>query len=516
MKPTVRVSIGGFAFNLEEDAYDVLNDYLQSLKRHFQGNPEADEIISDIEQRMSELLQIRMSKHEGAVSIDDALEIVKIMGNPKDFGDNVSDESQSKDEGDGTFNDPLKKKRLFRDIDNKVFGGVCSGLAHYFKIDMALVRLLFVGLFFLSFMPSFYIGYGVRNYSFIVIGVYIVLWIIMPAAKTFSQKLLMTGADPSIENIEEKPLKSIRKYRGSGVSSFFGVVLNVIVGIIIIFTIIFLIAVIVFLVWLHYDTDVLDFTNYLILLGLNTFSLKFAAWMICVLPLFGFLCLMLKILRRSSFTALTLASFILGFVIWLGSAFYLGNKIVKFVYTSQIQSNSLEEVRLNTKSNNLYVKLSDEYKHADTQPNVPILLYKGDNLKERRLCVLPNIFIVEDSTLTDYNVEIYKKNYGGNSASAKMKVEKMKLDYTISDSLLVLSPNWYDNENPWDLGTFELTVKTPKGKSVELAMPLQEHYDCMSFNFRNDWPTYYRFQSYGPISINISKKRDSSYIIDSE
>lgn len=82
MKPTVRVSIGGLAFNLEEDAFHVLDSYLKSLRRHFSENPEADEIIADIESRLSELLQMRINGNDGVVSITDAQEITKIMGNP--------------------------------------------------------------------------------------------------------------------------------------------------------------------------------------------------------------------------------------------------------------------------------------------------------------------------------------------------------------------------------------------------------------------------------------------------
>lgn len=499
MKPTVKVSIGGLAFNLEEDAYRVLSDYLQSLRKHFQGNAEANEIITDIELRLSELLQIRMSKNEGAVSIDDALEIINIMGNPKDFEDNISEESQQENEDNKPIDESFWKKRLFRDLDNKVIGGVCSGLSHYFKIDVALVRLLFTGVFFFLFFFK-YSGPS----SIIIIGVYVVLWIVMPAAKTFSQKLVMTGADPSIENIEEKPLQPIGKYRGGGVTTFFNLLLNIFVGFIAVLAFFLLVAIIVSLVWLYLDTDILAVSNYMVLLGYNTFDIKFAIVLVCILPVIGLFSLMLKILRRSSFSTLALISFIFGFIIWLGSAIYLGNKTAKFVYAHQEQESVTDTISLNTTSNKLYVKLGNEYLDSNSQPNAPIFLYKGDRLKYRNICILPNVFVEKDTTLTEYKIKIEKKNFGDNTFSATRKAEAMQFDYSIADSLLSLSPKWYNNDNPWNLEMYKITIKVPKNKEIEIDSPLQEYYHTKSFRFNKHRTNFYRYRRFGPSFINLS------------
>lgn len=498
MKPTVKVSIGGLAFNLEEDAYRVLNDYLQSLRKHFQGNPEADEIIADIESRLSELLQMRTCKSEGAVSIDDALEIIKIMGNPKDFGDAATEESELKGE-EGTIDNSFREKKLFRDLDNKVVGGVCSGIGHYFRIDATLIRLLFAGLF----LFLFFFRYSGPS-SLIIIGIYAILWIIMPAARTFNQKLVMSRADPSIENIEERPLRPIRKYRGSSVTTFFSVLLNIIVGAIAVLTFLLLIGVIGILVWLYLDTDILATANYMVLFGYNTFDVKLAIVLVSILPIIGLFCLMLKILRRSSFSTLTLISFIMGLIIWLGSAFYLGNKTAKFAYAHREQESVTDTVSLKTTSNKLYVKLGSEYLESNTQPNVPIMLYKGDKLKYRDICVLPNVSVVEDTILTEYKMEIDKKNYGENGVSASRKAEAMQLDYNITDSLLILNPKWYNNDNPWNLEMYKITIRVPKGKNVELTSPLQERYYTGSFTFNRHRGNFYRYHWLRPPFIHFS------------
>ncbi|MFV0419660.1 MAG: PspC domain-containing protein [Dysgonomonas sp.] len=498
MKPTVKVSIGGLAFNLEDDAYRVLNDYLQSLRTHFQGNPEADEIIADIESRMSELLQMRTCKSEGAVSIDDALEIIKIMGNPKDFGDASTEEPQAKSE-ESTVDNSFRGKRLFRDMDNKVVAGVCSGIGHYFRIDSTLIRLIFIGLFLFLFFFK-YSGFS----SLIIVGIYAVLWMIMPVARTFNQKLVMTGADPSIENIEERPLRPIRKYRGSGVTTFFSVLLNIIVGFIAVLTFLLLIGVIGSLVWLYLDTDILATANYMVLFGYNTLNIKLAIILVSILPIVGLFCLMLKILRRSSFSTFTLISFIMGLIIWLGSAFYLGNKTAKFVYAHQEHGNVTDTISLNTTSNKLYIQLGSEYLDANTQPNVPIVLYKGDKLKYRNICVLPNVSVIKDTTLTEYKMEINKKNYGENRVSARRKADAMQFNYNVTDSLLILNPQWYDNDNPWNLEMYKITIRVPKDKDVELGMPLQERYYTTSFRFNRHRGDFYRYHWFRPPFVHFS------------
>lgn len=499
MKPTVKVSIGGLAFNLEEDAYHVLNDYLQSLRKHFQGNAEADEIIADIEQRLSELLQIRMSKSEGSVSIDDALEIIKIMGNPRDFDDDVNDESLSENEESKSIDNLFWKKRLFRDLDNKVIGGVCGGLSHYFKIDVALVRLVFTGLFFFLF----FFKYGGLS-SIVIIGIYVVLWIVMPAARTFNQKMVMTGVDPSIENIEEKPLQPIGKYRGGGVTTFFSLLLSIFVGCIAVLALFLLIAIVALLVWLYLDTDILATSNYMVLFGYNTFDVKLAIVLVCVLPVLGLFSLMLKILRRSTFSTLALMSFIFGLIIWLGSAIYLGNKTAKFVYAHQNQEDVTDTISVNTTSNRLYVELDSEYLNSNTQPNVPILLYRGSRLDDRSICILPNVFVEKDTTLTEYKIEINKKSFGENSLSAKRKAENIRFDYVITDSLLTLNPKWYNNREPWDSELYEITIKVPMDKEIKIGTPLQQYYYSGSFKFNKNRISFYRHHWFRAPFLHLS------------
>lgn len=484
MKPTVRVSIGGLAFNLEEDAFHVLDSYLKALRRHFSGNPEADEIIADIESRLSELLQMRVNGSDGVVSITDAQEITKIMGNPKDFDETVSGETEEgmpknepyhdTESRDDSYN--FFKKKLYRDENNKLIGGVCSGFGHYFKIDPTAIRILLAGIVFLfSFLSFKVVG--------TIILAYIVLWVVMPVARTFNQKLSMTGADPSIENIEDRSQPSPKKYKGSAIGTILNVLINIFVGIIAVAVFLTMLGIITTLVWLYMDTELFGLNNYLVLLGYNSINLKIAFVLATLIPIGALFSLLLKILRRSSFTSQTLVSFIIGLVIWIGAVVYISNKSIKFAQLHKERAEAVENLPVNTKSDTLIIKLGDEYLTANPQPQNPIMFYKGERMRDRQVCILPYVKVRQDTSLTDYKVEILKKDYADNKITAKRKAEALHLDYNVTDSLITVNPKWYNNKDKWNLESFEIIVTTPNNKKVVMETPLKESYHINSIRF---------------------------------
>lgn len=493
MKPTVRVSIGGLAFNLDEDAYRILNNYLQGLRRHFAANAEGDEIISDIESRLCELLQVRIPSPDGVVSENDAQEIIKVMGNPKDFDDSIEPDMSHAEEDDnmygantGNEEQDFFKKRLYRDTENKIIGGVCSGLSHYFRIDPTIIRLLFAGLFVLLFAAVH------RGPScMVVLLVYVILWAVMPVAKTFTEKLSMTGSDPSIMNIEDR-MQAPKKYRGSGLSSFVTVLLNGIVGLVAVSLFIAIVAIIATLLWLHFDTSILGLNNYLILVGLNSINLKIAIILALLLPFIGLLALMIKVLRRSPFTTQTMVSLIVGLVFWLGAMFYIGNLGVKTGRSHRANAEVVESFPVNSISDSLFIKLGKDYIEADSQPNNSGLVYKGVNEKERELSLLPRVRTQEDSTLTNYVVEIHKKYFADSETAAKRKAESLELNNILTDSLLTINPQWYTNSRPWNMEMFEVVVRYPSKKTVVIESPLSNSYHINSIRINgHDYHGYY-------------------------
>ena len=185
MKKTLTINISGIIFHIDEDAYDKLNIYLDTLKRHFTNTQGKDEIITDIEGRIAELLQERITDAKQVISIIDIEEVISLMGDPGQFDSDEAEEEQAASAPAGDFRGP---KRLYRDPDRKIVGGVAAGLAAYLNVDVLWVRLAFA-IFSIIWLTGALI--------------YIILWIAMPEASSTAEKLQMRGEKVNINNIEK-------------------------------------------------------------------------------------------------------------------------------------------------------------------------------------------------------------------------------------------------------------------------------------------------------------------------
>lgn len=181
MNTTKNISLGGYAFIIEEDAFDRLKRYTQAVEERLGSGPEAKEIMTDIEVRIAEIFRECLAGRE-VVSSADVEVMTGRMGDPDVYG--TAPESASESHPGSGF----AERRLFRDTDNKILGGVCGGLGAYAGIDPIWFRLAFAIAFF---------GYGTG------VLLYIILWVIMPAAKSRAQKLQMRGKRPDLKNIEQ-------------------------------------------------------------------------------------------------------------------------------------------------------------------------------------------------------------------------------------------------------------------------------------------------------------------------
>ncbi|MCL2649426.1 MAG: DUF2807 domain-containing protein [Candidatus Azobacteroides sp.] len=193
MKKTLSINLNGRAFNIDEDAFELLDNYLHNLKLYFRKEADSAEIIRDFEARIEELFQERIRLGYNVISIEQVETIIERMGKPEDFGNEgfESKESDTCTKKESEIKDK-PKKRFYRNVDDKRLGGVCSGIAAYFGWDSLSVRVVFILLIFFS---KFFIISG------FIIPVYIVLWILMPAAVTAGQKLEMRGEAVTLENI---------------------------------------------------------------------------------------------------------------------------------------------------------------------------------------------------------------------------------------------------------------------------------------------------------------------------
>jgi len=185
MNKTVNINLGGMFFHIDEDAYQKLTRYFEAIKRSLSNSSGQDEIIKDIEMRVSELLTEKQKTDKHVVAMKDVDEVIAVMGQPEDYRiDEEGTENTSTN-----FASSSKTRKLYRDTENGMVGGVLAGLGHYFGIDKVWLRIFLL-------IMIFAWGTGVLAY--------IILWIVMPEAKTTAEKLEMTGEPVTISNIEKK------------------------------------------------------------------------------------------------------------------------------------------------------------------------------------------------------------------------------------------------------------------------------------------------------------------------
>lgn len=194
MKKTLSINLGGSVFNIDDDAYSLLRDYLNLIEKHFGNEEESKEIIIDIEARISELFKERITDFKQVIVTKDVEEIIEIMGQPEEIIDPGDSDQYKSRERFG----PSGYRRMYRDPDNRILGGVCSGMGAYWGTDPLIIRIIFV-VAILIFLSGAVI--------------YLILWVVLPEAKTTAQKLEMRGEQVNISNIGKAVKEEFEKIK---------------------------------------------------------------------------------------------------------------------------------------------------------------------------------------------------------------------------------------------------------------------------------------------------------------
>jgi phage shock protein PspC (stress-responsive transcriptional regulator) len=180
MNKIIKINLAGQAVSIDEQAYNSLSQYMRSLEKHFINTESGKEILEDIEARIAELFFATLRSNDFISEIH-VQEAITLMGTAQDMGAEDNDESQDSQ----GYKDP-KRKKLFRDKDDAIFGGVCSGIGAYYGLDTIAVRIMFILLVMLAGAP---------------IVAYILLWAIIPAAITPQDRYRMHGDASTISDI---------------------------------------------------------------------------------------------------------------------------------------------------------------------------------------------------------------------------------------------------------------------------------------------------------------------------
>ena len=183
MKKTETINLGGIVFHIDEDAYSSLKKYLEKLEKEL-GKSEVDprEVMTDIEARIAEILSGRLSNVREVVTLDDINFVIEIIGEPE-----VINEDEKAQKRSQNYYHQRNYRKMYRDPDNRIIGGVCSGLSAYMNIDPVFLRIVAIVL-------TIFGGSG--------LVIYIIFWIILPEASSPTQKLEMRGESFTFENIK--------------------------------------------------------------------------------------------------------------------------------------------------------------------------------------------------------------------------------------------------------------------------------------------------------------------------
>ena len=200
MDKTKNISLGGFSFLIEENAYTALSQYLAEVRQHLQHNSDRDEIIFDVEQRMAELLKERTANRE-VIMHQDVLYLIEVLGKPEQYVEDEETDKATNAAPEASAQAFSANKPLYRDIDDCKIGGVLSGMAHYFNISPTMLRIAFAVCLILSFVVSYRWIFLFNGVSWAIIILYILLWMIVPAAVTTAQKLEMQGAAVTLDSL---------------------------------------------------------------------------------------------------------------------------------------------------------------------------------------------------------------------------------------------------------------------------------------------------------------------------
>ena len=497
MNKTTSINLGGYFFHIDEDAFRKLSNYFEAVRKSLSPDGR-EEIINDIESRISELFTEKLGTSKQVIGIKEVDDIITIMGQPEDY---KIEYETPKNDFHSNFAKTSTTKKLYRDKENSFLGGVLSGLGHYFRVDPLWLRIIMVILFF---------GFGTG------LVLYIILWVLIPEAVTTSQKLEMKGEPINISNIEKKVKEGFNEISDKFsnldhdkiasnakngaekigntlseiITSIFNIISKIIGGFIVLFTCMTLISVIIGGIAMIFFSSMPD--NFLYNHIHTPFSFETPIWIQGILliivvgiPLFFLLILGLKLLttRMKSIGNTLNYSLLAIWIIGLASVLFL---IVSEISQNAFTGKDIEKVAINIKpsdtlnikfiSNNLYSKNNNDYENFEVVHNEldqEIIFSNNVSIK-----------IVETTEPIAY-LQIEKSAEGKSMKNAKQTAEKIKYNVKIENNNLILDNYWItDLANKKHDQEVELFLYLPKGTIFKVDKNFK-HFDISENDYFN-------------------------------
>jgi len=474
MNKTLDINIANQIFHIDENAYRVLKNYLDAIQRSLANEVSREEIIQDIEARIAELFIERMISDKQVISVEDVNAVVKIMGEPEDYHLSDDDEPTAK-------STHKSSKKLYRDKESSYISGLSAGLGHYLNINPVWIRLLWI--LFTVFSTGWFIL------------IYIILWVIVPEAKTTAEKLSMKGEPINLSNIEKKikegydnvseKLKDVdvekhSKNAQSAISSFFDGLEKVLktlvkvvvkcIGIIIVLSsgigIISLLIATLSISGLGFFTD-LNFAGFefaemfrFINPVFPTWSIITTAFVFSIVPLMLFFILGIKILFPN--TSNTSAALLIPLIsIWILSIVMLILIGVSSTFNDRTSGEVVVTKEVNVSSNDtLYVKMNGNLNYVSTPfvQNMERITY---NEEDRRVLYDSNVDVKFNHTSENRayaRISRFAYDYGEENAREKASLLTYKFDITNNvltfDSFMLTDPELKNNSIGVDIDIY--------------------------------------------------------------
>jgi phage shock protein PspC (stress-responsive transcriptional regulator) len=481
MNKTINANIAGLVFYIVEDAFDLLQTYLSAIEGKFTDAEERKEIMRDIESRIAEIFQSQTGSSKEVVNISDVEEVIAIMGKPEDY---VGEEDEPNAEKNSYTEEEFEsEKQLFRDTDNAIAGGVCSGLASYFGIDPTLARVIFVILTFAGLAGVF---------------IYLILLFIIPEAKNANDKLKMKGKAINVDSIRRtakevktnlENIASKKKYgskisktvdRGIKASSQLAQSLSKLLGfsciLLGIFILIILISVFIgdgglIPFWGERQSITLSQAMDLIYTSYFQSSITYmAALVFLFLPIISLIYagvkLLFQIKKPLKYFALTTTlvwCLCAGIIVLTSIQLALEFKDEAEITDQLTTNNSIETLKIRVVNDVIFSNEMNRNEDTDLLQLVQIE-------KERTYLGYPELKIVESDVDSTFKIEIIKSSYGFNQREAIQKSEAIEYGYDLVNNTLTLDPFLAIFNSEKFRGQFvQILVRVPRGKSVELG-----------------------------------------------
>ena len=514
MNKTIIININGFIFHIEEDAYEILKNYMTDVKRHFLNSADSLEITTDIENRIAEMFtEILAAENKQVIIEQDVKGVVEQMGSVADF-------ETSEDEANSTLHEThiynTGNRKLFRDSENHLLAGVCSGLANYFDIRAIWVRLAFI-------LAIAFFGTGVV--------LYIIFWIVVPKAITRTDRMAMRGQKLNLQGFKENLEEEQSNYRGNMADSrtytkpaiykvrdFWGDLFGHIgaflsgaakilikifgVGAIlacvgfIIFLVVALVALISFGEFRPFEVFPYEILE-------NTYAtpIFFTGFLIGVIPALSIILFTLKGIFNTRTINRQWASGLL--IVWLCSVAIFTYYCVKIVRNFAAEATFNETITLKATPSNMYVLNLNDNKYFSAEDSARLnIKYLKSNIRvtetpyeynDYRRFKYGKVYLTIERS--DTNQPILVKNYNAKGRSydeALANARIIKYRFSQQDSILKFDYKLYDDDEMWHDEVLHLTLKLPLNAKVIIDTKLKNlivNHDvnaCENINKLND------------------------------